>query len=1124
MIQTSFRDKEASNDGLSNTTTPSSPTGQGRPTQEQMLKDMWMTAEEYAQAMPEDNRQKEIDEAARIMWGWYLERKSGGSNPGEGNSDAVQEGISDKDTTWSPALWQWTEEENISNAPWLFNSVQRSWEDTETPISTDSEESDRSGQGNISDISSFKENWWSINDLEELIENRYGTNATIKWDTVIAEINGEQVEWKIDSEWSPIKTSLWRTDNPQYQFGIANWIDTELVNWSAVLSPKTVDEALDIYAEFWENYNISQESLESIKWLTAYKYLNKFKWASSSALLSWLKNNEIWVGWETWDRLTRLNWWVETPEMIAARGLFEDEIKISEINHSSQVLLNDTNVSDIDEALWNTPEPQPSSESISEEIRQIDAQFQDEIKKYFADISVSFEDYKANNEELGTLNSNITETANKIDELREKKRDIWKEIRERHPGMDYSGQIQLYNQRAEDFDDQIFALEREYNQYTSDYNYKNQQAQSEYEFRLKTSETKFGFIQDLYGIKRWDLKDLSAEERANDRQDELIELSNEREDVIYERDIARQDKLISDNIALAEKQRIQAIADWDTERAKEQEYSIKLLEEQLKLNQKYGDNIKLLWGSAYLERNAETLEWELKSADNWSWVSTWIGSSQSGEIISNHWSASEWLWNWWTPTWKWWAYDGFAWVDYDLEVWDPVTAPFDLHIVSVEDQWDKDFGKTVLAEDVSGNRYRFSHLDNFNVAIWDSIKKWQLIWPGWNTWNVRDINWNIPTKEQLAKWVWSHLDFVSYTPDWRKRTADETIQHMNSLPSDYGKFPESVWWVNTDGLPTWNPWDIDEDSIPQSSDAFVEIFTDSKWETANVVLGSIWVPIAFERTIKNQIPATLLNSEVELAAANDVIKNLHASWIPKEQASAIFQWFEIDSADDIQLWANALKIIRSLNVPPEWILARISANINTWWESNAIAQLERAAEWELWEDIQTKAQTRIQINRLNSIKNYIEEQGWPGVIGWKIESFKWKFKEEDISRLEALLWTYSTEKVAEIFWTSVTWWEADNAWAITLSLDEKVQALYNKIDVFKQDELQQLNAYRLWTLPVLNEDQVLDHSLLSQAYRSENLFWTPWVQQTRSRADDFFDDDSSSGWSENDDFFDSITK
>ena len=161
----------------------------------------------------------------------------------------------------------------------------------------------------------------------------------------------------------------------------------------------------------------------------------------------------------------------------------------------------------------------------------------------------------------------------------------------------------------------------------------------------------------------------------------------------------------------------------------------------------------------------------------------------------------------WTVTSYGWEHDNFEWLDIDGNVWDPIPLPLSGKVIEVGKQ--KWYWNTAVVQLEDGNKIRFSHLNETFAQEWDFLSAWSMIGTIGNTGFVKDINGNIPTKEQLASGVWSHLDIVTISPDGKTRSGVETEKYLRSIGREeiWTTFVDQVD-INTFNNTTFKPQNI----------------------------------------------------------------------------------------------------------------------------------------------------------------------------------------------------------------------------------------------------------------------------------------------------------------------------
>jgi hypothetical protein len=140
-----------------------------------------------------------------------------------------------------------------------------------------------------------------------------------------------------------------------------------------------------------------------------------------------------------------------------------------------------------------------------------------------------------------------------------------------------------------------------------------------------------------------------------------------------------------------------------------------------------------------------------------------------------------------------WVHDRWEGLDIDVKMLDPVYAPFDWTIVeATSSAW---YGVNIVIEDEGWNRVRFSHLDPSMLYKWGTrFEKGAIIAKAGNTGNVLKMDWTKPSAKELKAWFGSHLDIVSYKPDWTARKSRETEDFLrNYSKKDDASYKEENW-------------------------------------------------------------------------------------------------------------------------------------------------------------------------------------------------------------------------------------------------------------------------------------------------------------------------------------------
>ena len=412
---------------------------------------------------------------------------------------------------------------------------------------------DKVDKPQITTIADFKDAGWTQKELSTLLENRGTENIEIIGNRITWERNGERFQWTIDWAWNPIRKPLWTIANEKEDYAKLKWINFNLDDTGKLtFQPGNLDEAIDLFNQFWSNVKIDRNNLDTIRASAVFQKYNKYKNATPEIYFDGLNAWEIAEWGETWNRLIKMNWWEPTEAMLVARRKFELKMKTDNINKNWTDLIN---------AFWDKKVTTVSTEQdFRNATEQLDKDYLTARVNIFADIENQYAVYKQWTEATNDLRKQANDTASKIDELNVEKRNILKGVKDRFPQLPLSAQLKIARDETESVDDELFALQRQYNIENADYQYADTQDKAEFEFNMKTLDQKAWLMTDLYWVQRWDL--------------------------IRQEDIARADRQLNEQIARTEEARKQAIIDWDAQFAKQMTYELKIAEEKSKINQK----------------------------------------------------------------------------------------------------------------------------------------------------------------------------------------------------------------------------------------------------------------------------------------------------------------------------------------------------------------------------------------------------------------------------------------------------------------------------------------------------------------------------------------------------------
>ena len=201
--------------------------------------------------------------------------------------------------SWITNVWEWVKPDLTTSNKEDFKQALDTTKVTkqETPTWTVTTTETPKDTQKIESIDQFKQAGWWLSNLEQLVENRYGTVATQEQDWITAVVNGEKFKWTIDNAWNPIKTSLWRveTQTPDQIFQTLAWwwqIDT---NTKWYTEAKTRFDTYSKYKDFTDKqFQTAFNEGLILPWTQLYNDLSK--------------NPKIKLQMDKANALNRVNW------------------------------------------------------------------------------------------------------------------------------------------------------------------------------------------------------------------------------------------------------------------------------------------------------------------------------------------------------------------------------------------------------------------------------------------------------------------------------------------------------------------------------------------------------------------------------------------------------------------------------------------------------------------------------------------------------------------------------------------------------------------------------------------------------------------------------------------------
>ena len=203
------------------------------------------------------------------------------------------------------------------------------------------------------------------------------------------------------------------------------------------------------------------------------------------------------------------------------------------------------------------------------------------------------------------------------------------------------------------------------------------------------------------------------------------------------------------------------------------------------------------------------------------------------------WAVTPWaylksLWNW-NITWYGGEYDGYRWLDIDWAIWDPITFPEPLTVISSWVAWD--FGNSMILERANWDRIRFSHNDKNLFKKWDTIAANEVFATVGNTWNV-------------IAWKWgdgSHIDIVVQKANGQYMSSKAVEQYLKWI----GSVPVSESEEAAPSAEEKAPWYFDTTSSAQFTNFLQSGKIGTNSDEAKMIQEEFWSIEEFKRQAHN---------------------------------------------------------------------------------------------------------------------------------------------------------------------------------------------------------------------------------------------------------------------------------
>lgn len=330
------------------------------------------------------------------------------------------------------------------------------------------------------------------------------------------------------------------------------------------------------------------------------------------------------------------------------------------------------------------------------------------------------------------------------------------------------------------------------------------------------------------------------------------------------------------------------------------------------------------------------------------------------------------------------------------------------------------------------------------------------------------------------------------------RTAEELAADW--VPEEYAN-PEAnvVTWTTQSSHMTGNAVDVvlpegqDKVKYYEGIDAEMEkqgFFrsdeTIAKWDYWHYefkgvdkgIMGALWVPIAYERQIKQMVPTQLMNSEIELEALNDTIQRMWKAGMAVEDAVLTYLWFDI-TVGNKETAKEYVNVGRNLweNLPTNYF-ATLSNHLAKWdvkaadkYVSNIV---EDKVKTRYWEDAIMTASINQTMKDTRNLGRLIERN--PDKIGqfdWRVNDLMRKFKDyPEMTELNTLLTMTQAQTRKHFAWSAVTPSEMealqDFIWGNTRMTPNNLLTMLNTIKDRTESQFL-LQRKQFWYTPLLKD-------------------------------------------------------
>lgn len=255
------------------------------------------------------------------------------------------------------------------------------------------------------------------------------------------------------------------------------------------------------------------------------------------------------------------------------------------------------------------------------------------------------------------------------------------------------------------------------------------------------------------------------------------------------------------------------------------------------------------------------------------------------------------------------------------------------------------------------------------------------------------------------------------------------------------------------------------------------------WE----IIGSLWLPVSYERSVKNFVPTQLMNSELELNMLNDTIKRMYEGWVKEQDAALYFMWFNIKDEENRALATQLVNVWRAIPEDMQmWYVKTISDFMNSGNITGAIRKAEQTAmnyaKTQEWDNYVTESTTRLATQRSNEVEKLLSTLTtipvW--VVGWQMNKWLKNLKWSNAQKVQTQVTQAVAQMRNDLLWSVVTPSEEKFLQPLLPDLNDSPANFMMKLRNLKVASLAWLNSIReTYWLPSLNEQSLLSNDKLS---------------------------------------------